>query len=319
MLKNILKKVGNTPLVALEDHSFPNLNIFAKLEFYNPMGSVKDRAASYLLEKLLTAGLINRDSMIIESSSGNMGIALAAYCKMYGLKFCCVIDPNISPSNEQLINKLSYRTVKVSEPDQFGGYLLTRIKTVKELLNEYPQSYWVNQYGNRLIAEAYENSLGNELCRDLKRIDYLFVSVSSGGTITGISRRVKKSYPEAKVIAVDMEGSVVFGEKPQKRAIPGIGSSMVPDILSEALIDEVVIVDESSTIEMCNLLLEEHTLFVGGSSGSVFAAVDKYFSARELKQPANAVLLFPDRGDRYLNTVYNDDWCNQNIKVKVKG
>jgi 2,3-diaminopropionate biosynthesis protein SbnA len=230
-LNCILDNLGNTPMVKISLKELGSINLYIKLEFCNPTGSVKDRAAAYLIDKLLKEGIINSDTTLIESSSGNFGIALAAYCKKKGLKFCCVIDPNISVINQAIIENLCGSVIKVTEPTSSGGYLLNRIKKVNELISIIPNSYWVNQYGNLYNAEAYYCTLGSEICEHFSELDYIFIGVSSGGTITGISQRVKEKFPKIKIIAVDMEGSVIFGGNPKKRHIPGMGSDMVPDIL----------------------------------------------------------------------------------------
>lgn len=306
---NVLDRMGNTPLVQLHVQELKHINLFAKLEFYNPTGSVKDRAANYLINKLFKNKEIDKNTTLIESSSGNFGISLSAYCQKEGLKFIAVVDPCILPINEILIKSFGANVIKVNVPDGNGGYLINRIKKVKELVNEIDNAYWVNQYANPYNAEAYYNTLGSEICADLGKIDFVFMGVSSGGTITGVSRKIKERFPCAKVIAVDIVGSVIFGHPPGKRYIPGIGSSMVPEILKGAKIDDVVIVDEVSTIEMCHELLKKHYVFAGGSSGSVFAAVKKYFPGKTFKNKINVVTVFADRGERYVNTVYNEKWC----------
>lgn len=310
---DILDKVGKTPIVNLISTRIDNVNIYAKLEYYNPTGSVKDRAANYIIHKLLKTGDIDKETALIESSSGNFGIALAAYCKKNDLKFICVIDPNTLPINEIIIKKLSYNMEKVMETDGSGGYLLNRIKRVKEIKASIPNSYWINQYANPYNAEAYYNTLGNEICDEINPVDYAFVGVSSGGTITGVSRKIKERYPNAKIVAVDMEGSVIFGGPARTRYIPGIGSGMVPEILKRAKIDDVVIVNELETIQSCHELLAKHSLFVGGSSGSVFCAVKKYFKEKVFDRKPNVVIIFPDKGDRYSSTIYNDMWCSDII------
>ncbi|MET4141214.1 2,3-diaminopropionate biosynthesis protein SbnA [Pedobacter sp. UYP1] len=310
MINNILDKVGNTPLIALRNEEESNLNVFAKLEFYNPTGSVKDRAAIYILNSLLNRGLIDQDTTIIESSSGNFGVALSAYTKQKGLKFICVIDKTTLPVNEMLIRLQGAEVICITEPDERGGYLLNRLKKVNEIIQKSENIYWINQYENPLNAEAYYNSLGNEICFEIPRqqLDYLFMGVSSGGTITGVSQKVKEKYPNAKIIAVDVEGSVIFGGESRKRFIPGIGSSIRPAILGSAKIDDVVTVDEYETMDSCRELLEKHNLFVGGSSGSVHAAVRKYFKANAVDKPVNIMCVFADKGERYISTIYNDDW-----------
>jgi 2,3-diaminopropionate biosynthesis protein SbnA len=314
-----LERVGNTPMVQLplQEPGLENINLFAKLEFYNPTGSVKDRAANYIIKTLLDRKEIDKDTTLIESSSGNFGIALSAYCKKNGLKFIAVVDPCILPINEFLIKSFDAKVIKVNVPDCGGGYLLNRISKVKELLKEIDNSYWVNQYGNPYNADAYYHILGVEICDTLENIDYVFMGVSSGGTITGVSNKIKEKFPNAKVIAVDIFGSVIFGHPPHKRYIPGIGSSMVPEILKKAKIDDVVMVDEISTIEMCYELLNKHYIFAGGSSGSAFAAIKKYFASEKINKKVNVVTVFADRGERYANTVYNEEWCREFNKNHV--
>ncbi|KAB1153654.1 2,3-diaminopropionate biosynthesis protein SbnA [Tenacibaculum aiptasiae] len=310
MINNILEKVGNTPLISIKNKEEPNLNVFAKLEFYNPTGSVKDRAASYIINSLLDRGIITQNTTIIESSSGNFGIALSAYAKQKGLKFVCVIDKTTLPVNEMMIRLQGAEVIKITEPDSRGGYLLNRIKKVKEIVENTEDIYWVNQYENPLNAQAYYNSLANEICLEIPRqkLDYLFMGVSSGGTITGVSQKVKEKYPNAQIIAVDVEGSIIFGGKSRKRFIPGIGSSLRPGILESAKIDNVVYVDEMETVTNCVELLENHNIYAGGSSGSVFAAVKKYFNMHPVDRPVNIMCVFADKGERYISTIYNPKW-----------
>lgn len=318
MVEKYLNQIGDTPLLKIVDEMFHNIKIYVKLEFYNPTGSVKDRAAYYILNKIIKNGEINKNTIIIESSSGNFGIALAFYCKMLGLQFYSVIDPNITFTNEILIRKMSTQTFMVDQADQNGGYLIERIKKVKQLQEQYFNTYWINQYGNPYNIEAYYNTLGNELCTQMDHIDYVFLGVSSCGTITGISRKIKEKYPNAKIIAVDIVGSVIFGEKAQKRYIPGIGSSMKPENLKKAKIDDVIQVTEEETIEMCNYLLTNHQIFVGGSSGSVMVAIRNYFKNKEVKN-ITVVTIFADRGDRYSTTIYNEEWCSEKFPNLKKG
>lgn len=317
-MKKYLEQLGNTPVVNLADKMFYDLNIHIKLEFFNPTGSVKDRAASYILNKIISNGEIDKDTIIIESSSGNFGIALASYCKMLGLKFFCVIDPNITYTNEMLIRKLSTETFLVKKHDKNGGYLMERIKKVKQLQEQYEKTYWINQYGNLYNAEAYYMTLGKELCSEIKPIDYIFMGVSSCGTITGVSQRIKEKYPDAKVIAVDIVGSVIFGGKSKKRYIPGIGSSMQPPNLKYAKIDEVIQVTEEETVNMCNYLLENHQIFAGGSSGSVMVAIHNYFKSKKIEN-VNVVAIFADRGDRYSATIYKKEWCMEKFPKMNEG
>ena len=298
-------------MVSIGLENKPNLKIFAKLECYNPTGSIKDRAASYILKSLLNRKVISPNTTIIESSSGNFGVALSAYTKLHGLKFICVIDKTTLPINEELIKLYGAEVICIDKPDAYGGYLLNRIAKVKEILNDTADIYWINQYGNKLNAQAYFNTIGEEICAEApnKKLDYLFLGVSSGGTITGISNKIKQCYPEAQVIAVDVEGSIIFDGKPRKRHIPGIGSSMKPSILAYAKIDDVVTVNEEETISGCEELFERYNLLVGGSSGSVLAGINKYFQRNPVEEEVNIMCVFADTGSKYLNTLFNKDWC----------
>jgi cysteine synthase A len=315
---DILEKVGNTPLISIKPDELSTLNLFVKLEAYNPTGSVKDRAAYYILKTLLASGTIDKNTTIIESTSGNFGVALSAYCRYYGLKFIAVIDPNVTSMNEMLIRSHGAEIIKVIQPDKFGGYLLSRIQKIHELQRSMQNSYWVNQYENPLNADAYYHSLGKEICFQIDHIDYVFLGVSSGGTITGVSKKIKENFRHVKVVAVDVEGSVIFNKPSAKRYIPGIGSSMVPKILEEAKIDEVVWVDEAATINACYELLENHSFFIGGSSGSVYAGIKKYFGSKQISKAVNVVSVFPDRGERYYDTIYNKEWSKKIIELKEK-
>ena len=302
-------------MISIKMKELPGINLSVKLESHNPTGSVKDRAAAYILRVLLEKKLIDCETTILESTSGNFGVSLSAYCQYFGLRFIAVVDPSITLINEMLIEANGGEIVKVTQPDPFGGYLLTRIQRIRELKEQIRNSYWVNQYENPLNARAYYYSLGKEICFQVDELDYIFLGVSSGGTITGVSKKVKENFPFSKVIAVDVEGSVIFNNPSKKRYIPGIGSSMVPKILKDAYIDDVVMVDEYSTIRECHNLLKQHHFFVGGSSGSVIAGVKKYFAGKEFTRQMNVVSVFPDRGERYFDTIYNKGWCDNMEKI----
>lgn len=311
IVPSILERVGNTPMVSIQVNDLDHVNLYTKVEGYNPTGSVKDRAASYILRKLLESKTIDLNTTVIESTSGNFGVALSAFCQYYGLRFIAVVDPHITSMNEMLIASNGAEIIKVKKPDQFGGYLLNRIRKIKELKEEIGNVYWVNQYENPLNARAYYQSLGKEICYQVEEIDYVFLGISSGGTITGVSQKIKENFPNAKIVAVDVEGSLIFSNQAKKRYIPGIGSSMRPKIIDNAFIDDVVVVNEASTIDACHELLNLHNFFVGGSSGSCYAAVKKYFANQPCDRPVTAVTVFADRGERYSETIFNHEWIER--------
>jgi len=308
MLKQLEKLsafIGNTPLIELKNE---NARLYAKLEYNNFSGSLKDRAAYSILYNGILSGKITRDTTIIASSSGNLAIAVASICKMLGLKFIPVIDPNINKDYETLLNLISYQVVKVSERDKTGGYLLTRIDMVNRIHAATKNSFIADQYGDPNNYKGYY-PLGKEITASLAQLDYIFIGVSSSGTITGISRSIKKERPDVKIVAVDVEGSVIFNQPPVKRYISGIGASQVPPIIANAIIDEVVIVSQTDIVKGCFELLNEQSLFAGASSGAVYFAAKNYFSAsRHIPKPVS-LLIFPDKGHTYLNTVYNKEWA----------
>jgi cysteine synthase A len=287
------------------------MDLFAKLEYVNPIGSVKDRAAYWILQRAAERGEIGEETTVIESSSGNFATALAAFTHLVGLRFIPVIDPNISGTYESFLRRLCPTVVKVEERDDTGGFLKTRLQTVKQLCASIPNAYWTNQYGNPDAVEAHYELTAGEICADFDSLDYVFLGVSTAGTIAGVSRRLKEHYPNIRVIAVDTEGSAIFGGAPRKRHIPGVGSSIVPPLLSHARIDDVVLISERETAAACQELLTTHGLFVGGSSGTAFAAVKRYAAKMTATTHPTVLFLCPDRGTPYLDTVFDPIWATR--------
>jgi N-(2-amino-2-carboxyethyl)-L-glutamate synthase len=301
-LGNLLRP---TPLVAVP---LPGLRVFAKLEYMNPFGSIKDRSAYWILKRAAERGDIDADTTVIESSSGNFAVALASYTQLLGLRFVPVIDPNILPIHESFLRRVCETVVKVDQRDDTGGFLKTRLKMVRELCAGTDRAFWTNQYGNADAADAHYRFTAEEICRDLAELDYAFIGVSTGGTVAGLSRRLKERYPAVKIVAVDASGSVIFGGPPRPRHIPGLGASIVPPLVDQAQIDEVAMVSERDAAAGCRALLWEHGLFVGGSTGSSFAAVQRYAQRMPPASKLTAVFLCADRGTAYLDTVFDAGW-----------
>lgn len=308
---SVVSCIGQTPLVQLR-RLFPDqgLEVIAKLEFLNPGGSVKDRPARYIVEQGLQDGTISEKSHLIESSSGNLGIALAMVAKIYHLRFTCVVDPKISATNLQILHLLGANVDMVDVPDDRNGYLKSRIRRVQELLQEIPQSLWINQYANDLNWKAHYYGTGSEIVADLEgAIDCLILPVSTTGTLLGISRRLRQEFPNLRVIAVDAVGSVIFGTPSGRREIPGLGASRMPELSKQVEVDEVIYVDDRESAQGCRDLVEYEGIFAGGSSGSVIAAIQKLLPRVLL--PYRILTLFPDRGERYLDLVYDDNWVKK--------
>lgn len=305
-LEQLRKTLRPTPHVPL---AMAGMKLFAKLEYVNPIGSIKDRPAFWILKRAAERGEICDATTVIESSSGNFAAALAAYTRLVGLRFIPVIDPNISSTYESFLRRVCPTVVKVHERDDTGGFLKTRLQMVQRLCATVPNAYWTNQYGNRDAVEAHYELTAGEICADFESLDYVFIGVSTAGTIAGVSRRLKERFPKVKIIAVDTQGSVIFGNAPRKRHIPGVGSSIVPPLLSHARIDDVVLISERETAAACGELLTTHGLFAGGSSGSAFAAIKRYASRMPRGGPEPTVLFVcADRGTPYLDTVFDPTW-----------
>lgn len=305
---SVLGCIGNTPLVTLHRlFPQPDVEVLAKLEFMNPSGSMKDRPARYIIEQGLADGSIPRGAHLVESSSGNFGIALAIAARLYGLTFTCVVDPKAASANVAILRQLGVDVDTVDEPDGEGGYLQTRIRRVQELLRERPSAIWINQYANARNWLAYYHGTGAEMCEQLVRPpDYLFAAVSTTGSILGCARRLRERFPALRVVAVDAVGSIIFGGPPGRRDIPGIGASRVPELLAPQEIDKVVQVEDLTAAQACRTLLATEGIFAGGSTGAVVAAISR--TLPELPRPCRVLTIFPDRGDRYLDLVYNDEW-----------
>lgn len=307
--ESITECIGSTPLVYLNRlFRDRDIKVLAKLEYMNPGGSIKDRPARFMIEQGIQAGVIHPgQTHLIESTSGNLGIAIAMVARIYNLPFTCVVDPKITTTNLKILQRLGAHIEMVKQPDSQGGYLKTRVRKVQELLQTIPHSLWLNQYANPHNWQAHYQGTGSEIVQQLDHpIDYLVAAVSTTGSILGCARCLREAFPNIQVIAVDAVGSVIFGAPPAPRELPGIGSSRVPEILNEADIDQVLYVNDAESAQGCRQLLHQEGILAGGSSGSVVAAIQKLLPT--LPNQARVLTIFPDRGDRYLDTVYDDQW-----------
>ncbi|WP_309568586.1 2,3-diaminopropionate biosynthesis protein SbnA [Paenibacillus sp. sptzw28] len=308
---SVAECVGTTPLVRL-NRMFPqsHIEVIAKLEYMNPGGSMKDRPARFIIEEGFKSGTINQGTHIIESTSGNLGVALAMMARIYGLSVTCVVDPKIAPTNLNIMKQMGANIAMVEERDDQGGYLQTRIKRVQQLLQKEPNAFWINQYANDNNWRAHYEGTGSEIAESLEYADILVAGVSTSGSIMGTSRRMREKFAKLRVVAVDAVGSIIFGSPAGPRELPGIGASRVPELLNRSEIDEVIHVGDRDSAEGCRELLLSEGIFAGGSSGSVVAAIQRLIPTLEPRadRPIRIVTLFPDRGDRYMDLVYDDRW-----------
>jgi cysteine synthase A len=301
--------IGHTRLHRL---NYPYCNLFTKLESQNFFGSIKDRPAFYIIQRAVERGLITGNTTVFESTSGNFGIALANICKSLNIKFVPVVDPNISAEKENILRLLGCDVVRVTERDETGGYLINRIRRVREYVGASPNAYTPNQYENPDNYLAYYHTLGKEITDELPSLDYAFISVSTGGTIAGVSNRLKEKYKGVKIIAVDVEGSMIFSDKPAERKISGMGASIRTSLVDKAIIDDHIILSQSEIIKGCQSLLDEHSLFLGASSGAAYAAANKVLK-KTTNFASNALFISPDAGNSYIDTIYNKAWVDKNI------
>ncbi len=311
--EGILSTVGHTPLIrlrrALEDLPF---HLYAKLEAFNPGGSIKDRAALSIISNAMETGELEPGATVIESTSGNMGIGLAQACAYFGLRFICVVDPKTTSQNINILEAYGAEVDVVAEPDPVTGeFLHARIHRVQALLNSIPNSYWPNQYSNIYNARAHYQTM-HEIVEALDgRVDYLFCSTSTCGTLRGCAEYARVHNLETRIFAVDAVGSIIFGGLPKKRLLPGHGAARQPELYQSGLAERCIHVSDLDCVIGCRQLLRYEAIMAGGSSGGVLMAIERV--REEIPDGAVCVALFPDRGERYLDTIYSDVWVKEHF------
>ena len=284
--------------------------VFGKLEAFNPAGSIKDRTAHHIIQQGIVQGKINSNSVIIESTSGNMGIGLAQCCLSLGLSLKLVVDPYINAQAFKILKTYGAEVIMVNEPDESGGYLNARIDKVAELLASYPNSFWPNQYGSHHNPEAHHRTM-EEIIEELYGdLDYLFVATSTCGTLMGCAEKIHSSGHKTKIVPVDSQGSIIFGGTASRRLIPGFGAGRPSQFLDSELVENPVLVSEPESIRGARMLLKREAILAGGSSGAVVMAIQKMLPS--LPQDATIAAIICDRGERYLDTIYSDEWVQSN-------
>jgi N-(2-amino-2-carboxyethyl)-L-glutamate synthase len=309
----ILTTIGHTPLIKLET-VFKNshFRLFAKLEMFNPGGSIKDRPALNMLLNAFEKGELKPGDTIIESSSGNLGIGLAQASILLGLNFICVIDPKTTQQNINILKAYGAKVDLVAEPDPItGDFLPARINRVQFLLNAIPDSFWCNQYANMNNAGAHYHTMEEIVTALDGKLDYLFCSTGTCGTLRGCFEYISNNNLNTKIIAVDAKGSVIFGDKRAKRLIPGHGAARVPELYKPGIEDVHMHVTDMDCINGCHRLLRSEGILAGGSSGGVIAAIEK--KQQEIPIGATCAAIFCDRGERYLDTIYSETWVEEHF------
>ena len=306
---SILSNIGNTPVISLS--SLLPLNsaeLYVKLEGSNPGGSVKDRSALNMINKAESLGLLIPGGTIVESTSGNLGVALAMIAAVRGYRCIIVVDPRTSPNNIAMLKALGAQVEIVTEKNPIDGtYQEARIRRTEYLANTIPNSYMPYQYGNPFNPEAHFESTAKEIIIDFpKGLDAVSIAVSTAGQVSGIARGLKESDYRTKIIAVDVKGSVVFGGEKAPTAVTGMGLGWVPDNLDETLIDEVYLVETHYCFIVSRYIAKKYGVLLGGSSGaSLFVAIKE---AIKLGEGKSVLAVAPDRGEKYLEEFYNNNW-----------
>ena len=315
--ERISDAIGWTPLVRL-NRSVAGLGCeaFAKIEFMNPMGSVKDRIARFMIEKALDNGRLTTGDTVIESSSGNTAMGLALMAVMEGLECTMVVRRQTSKEKLDSLSAMGVNLVLVDgdlPPEHPESYN----RTARRLATEDPTAYFPDQHNNRENSEAHYRTTGPEIWRQMAlRIDYVVAGIGTGGTICGVARFLKERDPSIRVVAIDPEGSVFYDHfhngvlvEPGRYLLEGLGDEELICCPDFDLIDDMFRITDRDAFLSTRELARTEGIFAGGSSGAALWGVREL--ARRLDEPARIVTLFPDSGFRYLSTVYNDDWMRE--------
>jgi N-(2-amino-2-carboxyethyl)-L-glutamate synthase len=281
-------------------------SLFLKCEGFNFAGSIKLKAASEMIEAAERDGILRSGSVLVESSSGNLGVALSMIAASKGYGFLCVTDSRCNLSTRRLMQAFGSRVHIITEPDPVGGLLGARINYVRSLCASDDRYVWLNQYSNPQNWKAHYRSTAPAIARQFPQLDVLFVGAGTCGTLMGCARYFRAWHRRVHVVAVETVGSVTFGGPPGRRMIPGLGTSVRPPMLDESYVDEVVRVEEADTIRACHRLAATGFLF-GGSTGTVVSGAMDWLTQHGAHD-LTAVAIAPDFGERYLDTVYQANW-----------
>jgi cysteine synthase A len=302
-------RLGWTPLVpvrtTLRGRSY---TLLLKLEGMNPFGSIKDRTAYGLLREE-ERGRTGRFA-VVESTSGNLGVALAALCRFRGHTFIAVVDPKVQNENLALMAHFGAEILMVNDADGNDNYLAARLSRVRELLEEDPTLTWTNQYDNVANPLVHSRRTGPEILQQAGSTDAIFVPVSTGGIVAGVNTYIRHASPATRVVAVDLVGSAAIGGDSGPRHLTGIGANLRSRFALKSDLGDRIWVRDVDAVAVCRKLKAETGLDVGGSSGATIAACLSYLGDHPyLSRP---VCVCPDSGWKYWDSIYNDGWADRN-------
>jgi N-(2-amino-2-carboxyethyl)-L-glutamate synthase len=281
-------------------------SLFLKCEGFNFAGSIKLKAATEMVEAAERRGVLTSRSILVESSSGNLGVALSMLAASKGYRFLCVTDSRCNLSTRRLMEALGSEVHVITEPDALGGLLGARLDHVRALCASDDRYVWLDQYTNPGNWQAHYRTTAPAIARQFPRLDVLFVGAGTTGTLMGCARYFREWSRPVRIVAVDSVGSVSFGGAPSPRMIPGLGAGVRPPLLDESCVDEVVLVEETDTLRACHRMARRGFLF-GGSTGTVVSGAMGWLAQHDTRQ-LTAVAISPDLGERYLDTVYQPTW-----------
>ena len=296
--KSVLETIGKTPLIEIERYKAAkkiNNNLFAKVEFFNPGGSVKDRVGLKLIKQAYQDGLINEKTTIIEPTSGNTGIGLAIACAIYGNELILTMPETMSIERQKLLKAYGAKIVLTPAKKGMQG----SVDKANELADKIENSYIPGQFVNPHNPIAHQESTALEIIEDFNDdIDYFVAGIGTGGTITGIARVLKEKYPDIKIVGIEPEDSPLISKgKAGPHDLQGIGANFIPDILDLDLIDSIITVSSEDAYQASRLLAKKEGLLVGITAGAALHGASKLPG-----EDKNIVVLLPDTGERYLST-----------------
>lgn len=310
---DITEAIGNVPTIRLQRVAgvCRRVECFLKLESCNPSGSIKEKNAVVLVDQAEKAGLLKDGGTIIESSSGNFGVGLAAVGAARGYRVIIVIDAKTTPAFRRILTAYGAELVEVHEVDASGSMQKARIGVATELAESIPGAWYPCQHYNPSNPDAHEQYTARELAATFgDSLDAVVVGVSTGGQLTGLARYLMPRYPNLKLVAVDVLGSVIFDPTPAPYKMTGIGLSFRPPNLDYKSIHCAYVVPENLAYSICHGLAKKEGLLLGSSSGAIVAAGLHF--ARSLPDGSRIAMINPDRGDRYLKTIYDLEWLTEN-------